>query len=125
MPIAVNKASITAEVGGRHNVAQLTKISRDFRSKYTATIHRHVRGTELIRWPYVVIGDTITVPTDSMLVAGIQATRGDDVYHDDPATTELENRIAKLTGKESGLFLVSGTMSNRESCTWGSTAASS
>jgi threonine aldolase len=49
-----------------------------------------------------------------MLVAGIQATRGDDVYHDDPATTHLENRVASLTGKEAGLFLVSGTMSNRE-----------
>jgi threonine aldolase len=49
-----------------------------------------------------------------MLVAGIKASRGDDVYRDDPATIELENRIANLTGKEAGLFLVSGTMSNRE-----------
>ncbi|KAH8090382.1 putative threonine aldolase [Filobasidium floriforme] len=89
MPVAVNKASISADVGGQHNVDQLAKISRDFRS------------------------DTITVPTDSMLVAGIKASRGDDVYRDDPATIELENRIANLTGKEAGLFLVSGTMSNQ------------
>lgn len=59
-------------------------------------------------------GDTITIPTDSMLVAGIQASRGDDVYHDDEATSALEKRIAKLTGKEAALFVVSGTMSNRE-----------
>jgi 7-keto-8-aminopelargonate synthetase-like enzyme len=49
-----------------------------------------------------------------MLLAGVQASRGDDVYHDDAATTALEDRIAKLTGKEAGLFVVSGTMSNRE-----------
>jgi threonine aldolase len=50
-----------------------------------------------------------------MLVAGIQASRGDDVYRDDEATTALERRIAKMTGKEAALFVVSGTMSNRKS----------
>lgn len=89
MPIATPKSSVTAEVGGQHNVDRLSHISRDFRS------------------------DTITIPTDSMLVAGIQASRGDDVYHDDEATAALEKRIAKLTGKEAALFVVSGTMSNQ------------
>jgi threonine aldolase len=59
-------------------------------------------------------GDTITIPTDNMLQAGIGATRGDDVYRDDQATIDLEERIARLTGKEAGLFVPSGTMSNRK-----------
>lgn len=33
MPVAVNKASISVDVGGQHNVDQLAKISRDFRSR--------------------------------------------------------------------------------------------
>lgn len=112
MPVAVNKASISADVGGQHNVDQLAKISRDFRSKCLVEKKHGISLAELILGS--ITGDTITVPTDSMLVAGIKASRGDDVYRDDPATIELENRIANLTGKEAGLFLVSGTMSNRE-----------
>ena len=46
--------------------------------------------------------------------AGLQASRGDDVYNEDSSTRALEERIAKLTGKEAGMFVVSGTMSNRE-----------
>jgi hypothetical protein len=42
------------------------------------------------------------------------ASRGDDVYHEDSETAALEARVAKLTGKEAALFVVSGTMSNRE-----------
>lgn len=32
MPIATLKSSVTAEVGGQHNVDRLSHISRDFRS---------------------------------------------------------------------------------------------
>ncbi|CAI5449130.1 unnamed protein product [Caenorhabditis angaria] len=37
---------------------------------------------------------------------------GDDVYKEDQTTINLENRCAKLFGKEAGLFVVSGTMGN-------------
>lgn len=121
MPIAVGKASISSEVGGQHNVEQLAKISRDFRSKRhidpSICLMAYTTESQVADDLHLHSGDTITVPTDSMLVAGIQASRGDDVYHDDKATTDLERRIATLTGKECGLFLVSGTMSNRESST--------
>ena len=40
------------------------------------------------------------------------AVVGDDVLGDDPTVTELENRVAQLCGKEAGLFVASGTMSN-------------
>eukprot|EP00933_Yihiella_yeosuensis_P046882 TRINITY_DN42501_c0_g1_i1.p1 TRINITY_DN42501_c0_g1~~TRINITY_DN42501_c0_g1_i1.p1 ORF type:complete len:389 (+),score=92.11 TRINITY_DN42501_c0_g1_i1:170-1168(+) len=37
---------------------------------------------------------------------------GDDVFGDDPTVQELEKRVAKLLGKEAGLFVPSGTMGN-------------
>lgn len=58
-------------------------------------------------------GDTITIPTDAQLLCSLKATRGDDVYGEDPSTAALEKRIAKLTGKEAAMFAVSGTMTNR------------
>ncbi|KAL5534661.1 hypothetical protein ACEPAG_1125 [Sanghuangporus baumii] len=41
-----------------------------------------------------------------------KASLGDDVYHD-PASRALEEAVARLTGKEAGLFMPSGTMSNQ------------
>jgi threonine aldolase len=40
------------------------------------------------------------------------AAVGDDVFGEDPTVTSLERHIADLSGKESGLFVPSGTMSN-------------
>ncbi len=40
------------------------------------------------------------------------AVVGDDVLGDDPTVAELEHRMAELLGKERGLFIPSGTMSN-------------
>ncbi|KLT38319.1 hypothetical protein CC85DRAFT_253212 [Cutaneotrichosporon oleaginosum] len=80
---------VTAEFGGERNVAQLHKISRDFRS------------------------DTLTVPTDAQLRAAATATRGDDVYAEDADVCALERRIALLAGKEACLFAASGTMTNQ------------
>ncbi len=37
---------------------------------------------------------------------------GDDVLGDDPTVIELQNRVAALFGKQAGLFVPSGTMSN-------------
>ena len=56
--------------------------------------------------------DTVTQPTAEMREAMAQAVVGDDVLGDDPTVTELENRMATLLGKEAGLFVSSGTMSN-------------
>ena len=37
---------------------------------------------------------------------------GDDVFGEDPTVLELQSRMASLLGKEAGLFVPSGTMSN-------------
>ncbi|GLZ77539.1 threonine aldolase [Actinorhabdospora filicis] len=56
--------------------------------------------------------DTFTLPTEAMLDAMRHAALGDDVYGEDPTVNRLEDRAAELLGKESGLFLPSGTMAN-------------
>ena len=40
------------------------------------------------------------------------AVVGDDVLGDDPTVKQLESMVAEMCGKESGLFVPSGTMSN-------------
>ncbi len=56
--------------------------------------------------------DTVTQPTPQMRVVMNQAVVGDDVLGDDPTVTQLEQRLAAMCGKEAGLFVPSGTMSN-------------
>ncbi|KAL1407718.1 hypothetical protein Q8F55_007151 [Vanrija albida] len=80
---------VTEAVAGRENVERLQRLQRDFRS------------------------DTFTMPTDAQLLVSLRASRGDDVYHEDPTTAALEERIAKMTGKEAALFGASGTMTNQ------------
>ncbi|KZO94988.1 hypothetical protein CALVIDRAFT_550216 [Calocera viscosa TUFC12733] len=57
--------------------------------------------------------DTITYPTDEMMAYASEASRGDDVYQADQSTLALEAHVAKITGKEAGLFCASGTMTNQ------------
>ncbi|HHY39802.1 MAG TPA: low-specificity L-threonine aldolase [Syntrophaceticus sp.] len=57
--------------------------------------------------------DTITKPTQEMREAMAQAIVGDDVYGEDPTVNELEKTAAELVGKESALFVASGTMGNQ------------
>lgn len=57
--------------------------------------------------------DTVTKPTPAMLAAMTAAAVGDDVFGEDPTVNELERRAAALFGKEAGLFVPSGTMSNQ------------
>ena len=57
--------------------------------------------------------DTFTTPTPAMLEAMANATFGDDVYEEDPTTTEFQGEIARLTGMEDSLFVLSGTMGNQ------------
>jgi len=41
-----------------------------------------------------------------------EAQVGDDVYGDDPTINELEDRVARLFGREAALFVPSGSMAN-------------
>jgi len=56
--------------------------------------------------------DTVTLPPPAMRKAMYEAELGDDVYGEDPTVNRLEELIAEVTGKEAGLFAVSGTMGN-------------
>ncbi|KAI8629352.1 pyridoxal phosphate-dependent transferase [Xylariaceae sp. FL1651] len=57
--------------------------------------------------------DTMTTPTLAMLSAIQTTTLLDDVFEEDPTTIDLEAHVAALTGKEAGLFVLSGTMGNQ------------
>jgi len=48
-----------------------------------------------------------------MRAAMAEAEVGDDVYGEDPSINLLQERVAALLGKEAGLFVPSGTMSNQ------------
>ena len=56
--------------------------------------------------------DTVTRPTPAMTIAMQEATEGDDSRDGDPTVLKLETMAAKLTGKASGVFMPSGTMTN-------------
>lgn len=57
--------------------------------------------------------DTVTRPTPAMRQAMAEAEVGDDVLDGDPSVRRLEERVAAMLGKESGLFFPSGTMANQ------------
>ena len=57
--------------------------------------------------------DTVTRPSKEMLEAMFAAEVGDDVLGDDPTVIALEEKGAKLLGKEAALFCPSGTMTNQ------------
>lgn len=56
--------------------------------------------------------DTVTQPTAEMLRAATQAALGDDVMGEDPTVNAVEAYAADLFGKESALFVPTGTMGN-------------
>lgn len=56
--------------------------------------------------------DTVTLPTPAMRQAMADAELGDDVYSEDPTVNRLQEKAAALLGKDAGLFVASGTMSN-------------
>ncbi|CAJ0587903.1 unnamed protein product, partial [Mesorhabditis spiculigera] len=56
--------------------------------------------------------DTVTLPTQGMRDAMANVPVGDDVYGEDPTINALEERCAKIFGKESSIFVCSGTMGN-------------
>ncbi|MES2139107.1 MAG: GntG family PLP-dependent aldolase [Bacteroidota bacterium] len=57
--------------------------------------------------------DTVTKPSKGMLDAMFNAEVGDDVFGEEPTVNALEEKAAKLFGKESALFCPSGTMTNQ------------
>lgn len=60
-----------------------------------------------------LISDTVTLPSPGMLDAMQHAKVGDDVFKEDPAVNALEEKVARLFGKEAALFFPSGTMANQ------------
>lgn len=57
--------------------------------------------------------DTVTKPSAGMREAMAKAEVGDDVYGEDPTINSLEERVAKLFGKEAALFCPSGSLANQ------------
>ncbi|MHA1964889.1 MAG: threonine aldolase family protein [Candidatus Thorarchaeota archaeon] len=60
--------------------------------------------------------DTITQPTDEMIEAIVNAHKagrfGDDVIGEDEVVNELQEKAAKILGKEAALLITSGTQGN-------------
>ncbi len=56
--------------------------------------------------------DTVTRPSPGMRRAIAAAEVGDDVLGDDPTVQRLEERMARLLGKEAAVYVPSGTMAN-------------
>jgi len=63
--------------------------------------------------PIDLRSDTVTRPTLAMRHAMFEAAVGDDVYGEDPTVCALQERVADLLGKESALFVMSGTLANQ------------
>ena len=59
------------------------------------------------------MSDTTTLPSLGMLDAMYAAKVGDDVFKEDPSVNALEEKVARLFGKENALFFPSGTMANQ------------
>ena len=57
--------------------------------------------------------DTVTRPTPEMLKAMCDAPLGDDVLGDEPTVQKLEATVAEMAGKETAVFVPSGTMANQ------------
>jgi len=56
--------------------------------------------------------DTLTKPTPAMRRAMAEALVGDDVFGEDPTVNRLQEMAAERLGKETALFVASGTMGN-------------
>jgi threonine aldolase len=57
--------------------------------------------------------DTVTKPTPPMRKAMAEAEVGDDVFGEDPTVNALQEKVAQLLGKETAIFVPSGTMANQ------------
>ncbi|MFH0766264.1 MAG: GntG family PLP-dependent aldolase [Calditrichota bacterium] len=57
--------------------------------------------------------DTLTKPSPEMRRAMAEAEVGDDVFGEDPTVNRLQELAAEILGKESALFMPSGSMANQ------------
>src|SRR4030042_1843637 len=57
--------------------------------------------------------DTVTKPTPTMRKVMAEAEVGDDVFGEDPTVNALQQKVAKILGKETSIFVPSGTMGNQ------------
>ncbi|KAI9930442.1 hypothetical protein ASPWEDRAFT_39325 [Aspergillus wentii DTO 134E9] len=59
--------------------------------------------------------DVVTVPTESMMQAIIDASVGDDIYDEggDASVNALQDKMTELSGKEAALWTLSGTQGNQ------------
>ena len=57
--------------------------------------------------------DTVTKPSHGMIDAMSSARLGDDVYFEDPTVNQLQDRLAKMFGKDKALFFPPGTLANQ------------
>lgn len=62
--------------------------------------------------PIDLRSDTVTLPSPEMREAIAAAEVGDDVYGEDPSINALQDKVAKILGKEASLFVASGSMGN-------------
>ena len=53
--------------------------------------------------------DVVTVPTAAVLQSMINATFLDEIYEGDATVAALENKMARMAGKEAALWVISGT----------------
>ena len=63
--------------------------------------------------PIDLRSDTLTKPTPAMREAIAAGEVGDDVYGEDPTVNRLQEESARRLGKESALFVPTGTMANQ------------
>src|SRR5436309_15350234 len=63
-----------------------------------------------------LFSDTVTRPTAGMRRAMAEAQVGDEQRGLDPTTNALQERVARLLGKEAAIFLPSATMANLIAC---------
>jgi threonine aldolase len=63
--------------------------------------------------PIDLRSDTVTKPSPAMREAMLSAPVGDDVIDVDPTVVALQERISHMLGKESAIFMPSGTMTNQ------------
>ncbi|WP_432947821.1 threonine aldolase family protein [Kribbella sp. CA-253562] len=57
--------------------------------------------------------DAVAKPTVGMREAIARAEVGSDQFREDPSVSRLEERMARVLGKQAGLFVPSGTMANQ------------
>jgi threonine aldolase len=63
--------------------------------------------------PIDLRSDTVTRPSKGMREAMANAEVGDDVYGEDPTINALQKRCAEISGKETSLYVTSGSMANQ------------